>query len=51
MLSALVRPVAGKVVLSGYPSALYDKSLADWNRHASGSRRKRKMTEVLWCNF
>jgi hypothetical protein len=23
----------------------------DVPNHASGSRKKRKMTEVLWCNF
>jgi hypothetical protein len=41
----------------GYASALYDEALAGWTRHtfevpnhASG-RRKRTMTEVLWCNF
>ena len=48
----------GKVMLSGYPSALYDAALADWTRHAfdlpnnaaSGSTKRRE-TEVLWCNF
>jgi DNA adenine methylase len=44
------------VVLSGYPSALYDRLYADWHRldlagfasQASAGRRRR--TEVLWCN-
>jgi DNA adenine methylase len=53
-----LRQVRGKVMLSGYPSALYDQTLADWNRHtfdltnhASGARAKGRETEVLWCNF
>jgi DNA adenine methylase len=48
----------GKVMLSGYPSALYDASLACWNRHAfdlpnhaAGGKSKARATEVLWCNF
>jgi hypothetical protein len=50
--------VKGKVMLSGYANDLYDTMLSGWARHtfemanhASGSRRKRKMTDVLWCNF
>jgi DNA adenine methylase len=48
----------GKVMLSGYPSTLYDSTLKDWTRHtfelpnnAAGGDTKRRMTEVLWCNF
>jgi DNA adenine methylase len=48
----------GKVLLSGYPSTLYDSMLAGWARHsfdlpnnAAGGGAKRRMTEVLWCNF
>jgi DNA adenine methylase len=48
----------GKVMLSGYPSALYDGALAGWARHpfdlpnnAAGGRQKARETEVLWCNF
>ena len=48
----------GKVILSGYPSQLYDAALKDWNRHshdlpnnAAAGKQKRRMTEVLWCNF
>jgi DNA adenine methylase len=48
----------GKVMLSGYPSALYDGALAGWTRHtfdlpnnAAGGKVKRVMAEVLWCNF
>ena len=46
------RDLAGMVVLSGYPNALYDGQLADWMRveraaHADGARDR---TEVLWLN-
>jgi DNA adenine methylase len=48
----------GKVILSGYPSALYESVLGSWNRqtfelpnNAAGGESKRRMTEVLWCNF
>jgi DNA adenine methylase len=57
-LVAVLLACKGKVMLSGYPSALYDRELADWNRHAfdianhaSGSKTKGRETEVLWCNF
>jgi hypothetical protein len=46
------------VVLSGYPSGLYDRELRDWTRHAfdlpnkaADGTEKRRMTEVVWCNF
>lgn len=48
----------GKVMLSGYANPLYDEALTGWTRHtfdlpnhAAGGRTKRRMTEVLWCNF
>ena len=54
----LLRSVKGKVILSGYPSALYDTALSFWNRHtldlpnnASGGKKKDREIEVLWCNF
>jgi DNA adenine methylase len=42
----------GMVILSGYPSALYDDALLDWRRIeiealADGARKR---TEVLWLN-
>ena len=53
-----VRGCRGKVILSGYANELYDRELASWNRHsvevpnhAAGGSSKRRMTEVLWCNF
>jgi DNA adenine methylase len=48
----------GKVMLSGYPSQLYDKELAAWSLHtfdlpnnAAGGKEKGRETEVVWCNF
>lgn len=47
-----LRGLKGMVVLSGYPSALYERLLGDWYRVetialADGARRRR---EVLWLN-
>jgi DNA adenine methylase len=57
LLEAL-RTCRGKVMVSGYPSDLYDSALADWTRHtfdlpnnAAGGKAKGRETEVLWCNF
>jgi DNA adenine methylase len=54
----LLRQCRGKVMVSGYPSRLYDTALAGWKRHtfnlpnnAAGGRKKGRETEVLWCNF
>lgn len=57
-LLGAVRTVRGRVMLSGYPSRLYDEALAGWGRRAfelpnnaaAGAEKERK-TEVLWCNF
>jgi DNA adenine methylase len=56
LLDVLLR-CRGKVMLSGYPSALYDTALAGWTRHtidlpnnAAGGKAKDRETEVLWCN-
>lgn len=51
-LLAALRGLAGMVMLSGYPSPLYDGVLSDWRRletdaHADGARER---TEVLWLN-
>lgn len=51
-LLAFLQALAGMVVLSGYPSALYDDALTGWRRvttkaHADGARER---TEVLWIN-
>jgi DNA adenine methylase len=57
LLDAL-RQCRGKVMLSGYPSTLYDTALAGWSRHAfdlpnhaAGGKAKGRETELLWCNF
>jgi DNA adenine methylase len=57
-LLATLLECKGKVMLSGYPSALYESALGSWSRHtfelpnnAAGGETKRRMTEVLWCNF
>lgn len=48
----------GKVILSGYPNELYDKTLSCWRRlvfdmsnHAAGGRKKKRCTEVVWLNW
>jgi DNA adenine methylase len=51
LLDAL-RDMSGMVVLSGYPSEMYDDALNDWKRVerdalADGARKRR---EVLWIN-
>jgi DNA adenine methylase len=57
LLDTILR-VKGKVILSSYPSKLYDDALAGWNRHtlnlpnnAAGGKEKERETECLWCNF
>lgn len=51
-LLAFLTTLQGMVVLSGYPSALYDDALPEWRRVttralADGARER---TEVLWLN-
>lgn len=52
VLLDLLNGVQGMVVLSGYPSALYDASLQDWRRveRAALADGGQKRTEVLWLN-
>jgi DNA adenine methylase len=57
-LLGLIQNVRGKVMLSGYPSSLYDSALAGWARHtfdlpnnAAAGKSKDRETEVLWCNY
>lgn len=47
-----IRELRGMVVLSGYPSKLYDDALAGWRRieRASLADGARARTEVLWLN-
>lgn len=56
-----VPELKGKVMISGYPSALYKKYLDDkgWHRHtfeianhaAGPGRKKRRMIECAWTNY
>ena len=55
---AVIRECRGKVILSGYPSALYDDELAGWNRvvfptrnSAAGGKKKREMLETVWIEL
>lgn len=48
----------GRVMLSGYRSELYDLRLREWTQHefslpnqAAAGKQKRRMVEVVWCNF
>ena len=43
----------GSVILSGYPSEMYDWELSGWSRIARKSYNQNadQRTEVLWCNF
>lgn len=59
LLQALGR-VEGKFLLSGYDSQLYRdyEQKNGWHRHifelpnnAAGGDTKRRMTEIIWCNF
>lgn len=57
-LLSTIQQCDGRIMLSGYPNELYDRSLHDWNRHdreidnkVSGGASKRVMTESIWCNF
>lgn len=52
-LLVFLRTLRGRVILSGYPSPLYDDALPGWRRIerkalADGARER---TEVLWLNF
>ena len=43
----------GSVILSGYPSEMYDRELSGWSRIATKAYNQNadRRTEVLWCNF
>jgi DNA adenine methylase len=48
-----LRGLKGKVILSGYPCALYDDALPGWRRETKAALADgaAKRTEVLWLNF
>lgn len=52
LLAALLQH-KGPVILSGYPSELYDRELKGWSRvtHKAYNQNADPRTEVLWCNF
>lgn len=57
-LAQELHKVKGQVVLSGYPSELYDKLYSDWKfdsyqivNHASQKKIKNYKVEGLWLNF
>ena len=43
----------GSVILSGYPSEMYDRELCGWSVIYKASRNQNadQRTEALWCNF
>lgn len=54
----ILSSVKGKVLLSGYPSRLYDSKLISWNRvqkevanNSGQNKKKQKRIEVLWKNY
>lgn len=51
-LALTLRSLRGMVVLSGYPSPLYDELFGDWARRekATIAERAAPRTEVLWLN-
>ena len=52
-LLVALRQHKGPVILSGYPSAMYDGELKGWDRveKKAYNQNAEPETEVLWCNF
>lgn len=57
-LAAVLKECKGKVILSGYPSELYEELYGTWRslsfemaNHASSEGVKNRMKEVLWFNW
>jgi DNA adenine methylase len=57
-LAELLKGCESRVVISGYPSALYADLYAGWRvvgfdiaNHAAGGRQKGRETECLWLNY
>jgi hypothetical protein len=53
-----LRQCRGKAIVSGYGNALYNTVLSGWSRYmfdlpnnTAGGGTKRRMTEIVWCNF
>jgi len=58
VLALRLNSCLGKVILSGYPSVLYDELYGSWRtcefeiaNHAAGGRKKSRKREILWLNF
>jgi DNA adenine methylase len=57
-LAAALNSCKAKVVLSGYPSALYQELYASWRvvsfdiaNHAAGGKKKTRKQETIWLNW
>jgi DNA adenine methylase len=57
-LAKALHDCKSKVILSGYPSELYDSLYGDWHivdfdlaNHAAAGRKKNRAVERLWMNF
>ena len=57
-LAAILRRCKAKVVVSGYPSPLYEELYSGWHtvqfdiaNHAAGGKRKAREIECLWMNY
>lgn len=57
-LAAVLKKCKGHVVLSGYPSKLYDTLYRGWHRvefdianHAAGAKTKSREVECVWRNY
>ncbi len=57
-LASVLNKCRSKVVLSGYPSPVYEDLYRHWRRaefdvanHAAGGKSKARMCEVLWMNW
>lgn len=57
-LGEVLNRCLGKVMISGYPSELYDKLFQSWRRvefdianHSAGGRKKNRKQETIWLNW
>lgn len=57
-LGTVLRQCQSRIVISGYPSPLYDEMFGDWRRiefdianHSAGGRKKARKQETLWLNW
>lgn len=58
LLARLLKRCKSKILLSGYPSDLYEELYGDWPlvtfdiaNHSAGGKTKARQTECLWMNF